>query len=146
MIVNTGMEKLLALKHLLENKYADAKALIFCNTVQSSERLAALFGYTHISSGSSEKDKKRIIAKFVKGSITRIVATDQLSRGMDLEADLIVEFDCSRVCETYIHRVGRTARAGNTGNSVSILKKSQVSAFKQMMKPVASIRALKYST
>jgi ATP-dependent RNA helicase DDX51/DBP6 len=184
MIVNTGLEKILALKWLLMNKYQDSKVLIFCSTVQSSERLAGLFNidsdsvktektentdksekseekvvktenteadtpkksikFTHVSSEVSEKEKKSIISKFIAGKISRIVTTDQLSRGMDLEADLIIEFDCSRICETYIHRVGRTARAGRSGQAITILKKSQVTAFKQMMKPVASIRSLKY--
>ena len=180
MIVNTGLEKILALKWLLMNKYENSKVLIFCSTVQSSERLAGLFNldsdsvksvktdksekseenvvenenteapvkksikFTHVSSEVSEKEKKSIISKFIAGKISRIVTTDQLSRGMDLEADLIIEFDCSRICETYIHRVGRTARAGRSGQAITILKKSQVTAFKQMMKPVASIRSLKY--
>jgi len=145
MIVNTGLEKILALKWLINDKFKDSKILIFCNTVQSSERLAGLFNledneikFTHVSSSVSEKEKKSIITKFISGKTTRIVTTDQLSRGMDLEADLIIEFDCSRICETYIHRVGRTARAGRSGQAISILKKSQVSAFKQMMKPVAT--------
>jgi len=144
LIVSSGLEKLLALQFLLSVKYIDAKVLIFCNQVQSSERLASLFDMTHISSSIPEVQKRKIISKFAAAKIKHIVCTDQLSRGMDLEADLIIEYDSSRICETYIHRVGRTARAGRTGEAITILKKSQVTAFKTMMKPVTTVRAMKY--
>ena len=63
---------------------------------------------------------------------------------MDLESEIVIEYESSKNIENFIHRVGRTARGGSEGLALSILKKDQVSFFKQMVKKYTKVRSLKY--
>ena len=143
LIVSTGFDKLLLLKHLLQ-KHSSSTILIFCNTLQSCERLANLFNLTYLSNQLTEKQKISTIKKFHSKKIKILIATNQLSRGMDLESEIVIEYESSKNIENFIHRVGRTARGGSEGLALSILKKDQVSFFKQMVKKYTKVRSLKY--
>ena len=146
-VVTNGLEKLLLIKWMIETKFNDKRILVFCNTVQSADRLAELMGYKSISSTLDMKQKRKLINQFLSNEFRVLVGTDQLARGMDLTADVVIEFDTARLIETFIHRAGRTARAGKEGTCVSLMKKSQVSAFKKLLKPIGSNnRSMKYDS
>ena len=64
-----------------------------------------------------------------------MVSTDALARGIDIgDIDYVVSYDCPHFIKTYIHRVGRTARAGCAGTAITIVDKSDSRKFGQMMK------------
>ncbi len=69
-----------------------------------------------------QRDRDRVMAKFRNGSTRVLVATDVAARGIDLDhLDLVVNFDLPSQPEIYVHRIGRTGRAGKSGVAVSIL-------------------------
>jgi ATP-dependent RNA helicase RhlE len=73
-----------------------------------------------IHSGRSQRARERALDKFKKGTIQVLVATDIAARGIDVEdIDLVVNFDFPKEPEIYIHRIGRTGRAGAEGIAIS---------------------------
>ncbi len=63
-----------------------------------------------------------------------LVSTDALARGIDIgEIDFVISYDCPKFIKTYIHRVGRTARAGRLGTAITLLQKSDEKIFHSMM-------------
>ncbi|NBQ54731.1 MAG: ATP-dependent RNA helicase DbpA, partial [Proteobacteria bacterium] len=67
-------------------------------------------------------ERDRVMARFRNQSTRILVATDVAARGIDVESlDLVVNFDCPSKPDTYVHRIGRTGRAGKTGLAVSIV-------------------------
>ena len=68
-----------------------------------------------------------------RGYVSIIVATDNLARGIDLpNLRLVVNYDPPQQSRTYVHRVGRTARAGCSGTALTMLKSGQVGAFRKI--------------
>lgn len=67
----------------------------------------------------------------------RLVCTDALARGIDLpNVQCVISYSAPKYIKTYIHRAGRTARAGEKGLAVTLLHKSQLSKFKEMLQQV----------
>ncbi len=63
-----------------------------------------------------------------------LICSDVMARGMDLPSvDLVVNYDATPFLRTYIHRIGRTARAGRSGTAISLLKGKEVRHFKEML-------------
>ncbi len=118
-------QKRAALRGVLE-RYPHDSALIFANlksTVAELEAMLRKFGVNVASlHGDLEQfDRDRVMAKFRNLSTRVLVATDVAARGIDLDAlDLVVNFDLPSQPETYVHRIGRTGRAGRTGLAVSL--------------------------
>ena len=80
-------------------------------------------------------NRKRILKQFESGAIEYLVCTDALARGIDIgQVDKVVSYDCPSFIKTYIHRVGRTARAGALGTAVTIVEKSEKAKFHAMLK------------
>jgi superfamily II DNA/RNA helicase len=64
-------------------------------------------------------------------SIPRLISTDALARGIDIpKVDVVISYDLCKDIKSYIHRVGRTARAGNQGTAVTLLTENNVKTFK----------------
>ena len=73
--------------------------------------------------------------QFKRGAVDFLVATDALARGIDIgEIGHVVSYDCPLFVKTYIHRVGRTARAGKTGTAITLVDKSENKKFNSIMK------------
>ncbi|XP_023025923.1 putative ATP-dependent RNA helicase Dbp73D [Leptinotarsa decemlineata] len=118
------------------------KSLVFTHSVDSAHRLAillrALFGndlkVEETSSNLQGKSRKQLIEKFCSGKIDILVCTDALARGIDLPGvQCVISYSAPRYLKTYIHRAGRTARAGEPGLAVTLLNKTQISKFKGML-------------
>lgn len=114
------------LKWLLEHD-CQGKAMVFTNTREAAERLggvlraAGLRAYT-LHGERDQKERKAVMAHFRDGGKAVLVATDVAARGLDIEAvDMVVNFDMPRSGDDYLHRVGRTGRAGAEGLAVSLL-------------------------
>lgn len=83
-----------------------------------------------LSSGLSSSVRNSVLLKFQTGKIDGIVCSDALARGIDVpNVDVVISYDAPRHVKTYIHRVGRTARAGRQGTAVTILLENELNAF-----------------
>ncbi|KAK7481852.1 hypothetical protein BaRGS_00026878 [Batillaria attramentaria] len=136
----SAAEKPLVVLHFLHNlKFR--QVLCFTNSVESTHRLyllAKLFGGIKVCEFSSRQQgerRKKIIRQFANGKVDLLVCSDAMARGMDVEnVKCVISYDNPPYIKTYIHRVGRTARAGKAGTSISLLEKKEIFHFKQMMR------------
>jgi len=109
---------------VLEKEPAD-QALIFTRTKRGADRLAKMLtkeGHPAqaIHGDKSQNQREKALQSFKAHSLKILVATDLASRGIDVkELDLVINFDMPADGETYVHRIGRTGRAGREGVSVS---------------------------
>jgi len=123
--VREQLKKVLLLE-LLERDHLD-DVLVFTRTKHRANRLAEFLVKRGISAdrihgNRSQKQRTRTLAGFKSGSIRVLVATDIAARGIDVsELSHVVNFDVPNVAEDYIHRVGRTARAGATGDAFTFV-------------------------
>ena len=118
---------------LLTARNAARKAIIiFCNrtaTANLLERLLRLLNHrvTSLHSSLSQQDRTSNLARFRASAARILVATDVASRGLDIpEVELVVNYDLPRNPDDYIHRVGRTARAGKEGEAVTLVGQRDV--------------------
>ena len=111
--------------HLLRNTIK-GNILIFRRTkfgVDKLEQTLIKNGYKVESfhGDKTQSDRQAALNKFKHGDVNILIATDVAARGIDInELDAVVNFDMPNVPETYVHRIGRTGRAGHFGNSYSL--------------------------
>ena len=102
------------------------RALIFTRTKHGADRVArglirAGISAEAIHGNKSQNQRERVLAAFRKGDVRTLVATDIAARGIDVDGvSHVVNFDLPNVPETYVHRIGRTARAGAEGVAISL--------------------------
>lgn len=83
-----------------------------------------------LSSGLSPAIRNSVLLKFQNSQIDGIICSDALARGIDISnVDIVISYDAPRHVKTYIHRIGRTARAGRTGTAITILTSNELNAF-----------------
>lgn len=130
-IVVNPIEKLDVLMHFLTSKEGE-RGIIFCKTKAAVNKLAKNLAINRFSSGSlhgslTQPIRDRIMNQFRAGHINILVATDLAARGIDVAAiSYVVNYHLPDVHETYVHRSGRTARAGAKGQSLTILQPEEV--------------------
>eukprot|EP00095_Tigriopus_kingsejongensis_P010813 maker-scaffold385_size188773-snap-gene-0.26 protein:Tk10813 transcript:maker-scaffold385_size188773-snap-gene-0.26-mRNA-1 annotation:"dead box atp-dependent rna" len=125
-VVQDPLKKPMILQHLLRTRPM-AKAIVFTNTIEHAHFLAALLQEYDLRVGemsSQNSDKRgRILNQLKSGKINILVSTDAMARGMDIgDVDLVVSYDAPKFIKTYIHRVGRTARAGVAGHALTLVE------------------------
>lgn len=87
-----------------------------------------------------------MVDSFRAGKIQLIVCSDALARGMDIDdVDVVINYDAPHYTKTYVHRVGRTARAGRAGTAITLLQRREVRYFKKMIS-TADATVSNYST
>ncbi|MCB0202534.1 MAG: DEAD/DEAH box helicase [Anaerolineae bacterium] len=134
-----GMDKDRSLVRLIEVENP-ASAIIFCNTkVRVSYVTAVLqrFGYDadELSSDLSQKDRERVLGRVRKGTLRFLVATDVAARGLDIpELSHVIQYEPPDDVEAYIHRAGRTGRAGATGVAISLVNPGERFALNRIAK------------
>ncbi len=102
-------------------------AIVFCNFKATVARIEQALSGEGVSSASlhgglEQKERDFVMAKFRNHSIRVLVATDVAARGLDIEGlDLVVNFELPFQPEIYVHRIGRTGRAGKPGTAVSLV-------------------------
>jgi ATP-independent RNA helicase DbpA len=118
-------QKLETLRWVLA-QHPHESALVFANqkvTVAQIEQVLRAAGLSAASlhGDLEQRDRDRVMAKFRNGSTRILVATDVAARGIDLDSlDLVVNFDLPNQPEVYVHRIGRTGRAGKSGLAISL--------------------------
>lgn len=130
-VVVDPIEKLEVLMHFLNSREGE-RGIIFCKTKAAVNKLAKNLAINKFSSGAlhgslSQPIRDRIMDQFREGHIHILVATDLAARGIDVkEISFVVNYHLPDVPETYVHRSGRTARAGAKGFSLTILQEEEV--------------------
>lgn len=112
-------------------EYRPASCLIFCNTKQQAHELAdelAALGFSAraFSGDLEQRDRDLVLAQFANRSTAILVATDVAARGIDIkELDAVINFELPYDPEIYVHRIGRTGRAGEDGLALSLFIDSE---------------------
>jgi len=130
-LVVEPIEKLEVLLHFLNSKEGE-RGIIFCKTKAAVNKLAKNLAINKFSSGAlhgslTQGIRDRIMTQFREGYIDILVATDLAARGIDVkEVSYVVNYHLPDTYEAYVHRSGRTARAGAKGLSLTILQQEEV--------------------
>ena len=112
--------------------------IIFCNTCNNTQRIALLLrnlGFTAIPLHGQMSQSKRLgsLNKFKSKSRSILLATDVASRGLDIpHVDVVVNYDIPTHSKDYIHRVGRTARAGRYGKAITVVSQYDVELYQRI--------------
>ncbi|MTH96294.1 DEAD/DEAH box helicase [Roseibium sp. RKSG952] len=118
----------------------DDLSLVFCRTKHGAERLMKKMAAAGISAGSihgnkSQNQRDRAIKGLREGSIKVLVATDVAARGIDIPGvSHVYNFELPEVAEAYVHRIGRTARAGAEGEAVALCAPEEFGLLRQIEK------------
>ena len=122
------------LVHLL--KQNGDQALVFCRTKRGSDRLCRHLAASGLRAAAIHGDKSQnartqALRDFKSGRTRILVATDIAARGLDIEQlPLVINFDLPMAPEDYIHRIGRTGRAGAEGQAVSLITHDEMEQFR----------------
>lgn len=129
-------------KHTVSIVEKMGSTMVFCRTRHGADRLAQQLvrsGLTAaaIHGGRSQAQRDRALRDFAKGSVSALVATDVASRGVHVDdVAVVVHFDPPEDAATYVHRSGRTARAGASGVVVSLVDQSAQRAVRTLQREV----------
>jgi ATP-dependent RNA helicase RhlE len=116
------------------------RALVFTRTKHGADKVVrslikAGIPAEAIHGNKSQNQRDRVLAAFRKGGIRTLVATDIAARGIDIDGiSHVVNFDLPNVPETYVHRIGRTARAGANGIAISLCDTDEVALLRGIEK------------
>lgn len=125
------------LQHFLSNE-ASQQVIIFTATRSDTERLSALLAEQEINavalSGElNQSQRNQIMDSFAKGQHKVLVTTDLASRGLDLvNVSHVINFDMPKHTEEFVHRIGRTGRAGTKGDAISLVGPNDWLSFKNV--------------
>ncbi|CEQ41718.1 SPOSA6832_03466, partial [Sporobolomyces salmonicolor] len=153
MIISPSSHKPLYLFHLLHT-LSISSALCFTKSVEAATRLAKLVEFfeearrAETGEGSEDKrvvvkaysselapnERKKVLKEFKQGEIQMLICSDLISRGIDIaNVSHVISYDIPTDMRKYVHRVGRTARAGHTGEAWSLVEDQEVAPFKAIM-------------
>ena len=114
------------------------RTLVFVRTKRGADRLVKRLGAKRVDAvamhgDKSQNQRQRALARFERGDVDTLVATDVAARGIDV-ADIthVINFDVPDSSDTYVHRVGRTGRAGRDGTGISFVLADQAAEMRQI--------------
>ncbi|QRV75007.1 DEAD/DEAH box helicase [Ceratobasidium sp. AG-Ba] len=160
MCVCSPAEKPLVLFHLI-HAHGVRNALVFTKSAESTSRLVRLFEFFEAarstgrgndkpvvmraySSDLSGAERKSVIDCFKQGGIDLLVCSDLVARGVDIRhVAHVVSYDAPVDMRKYVHRVGRTARAGRAGDAWSLVEDQEARYFKQMLRDAGHLDSVK---
>ena len=111
----------------LFDKYPPRRVIVFCSSKQQVKELPiSLRKYTFtketMHSDLSQPEREKVMQRFKSGATNLLIATDIVARGIDVtDIEMVINFDVPRQPEEYIHRIGRTARAGRGGSAYTLV-------------------------
>ncbi|KAJ7968989.1 DEAD-box ATP-dependent RNA helicase [Quillaja saponaria] len=118
------------------------QCIVFTKSVVSTHRLCVLVNFftslqikiREYSSLQRQSVRSKTLKAFRKGDFQVLVSSDAMTRGMDVEGIRnVINYDMPKYIKTYIHRAGRTARAGQTGRCFTLLRKDEARQFKKLL-------------
>ncbi|MCC6677570.1 MAG: DEAD/DEAH box helicase [Phycisphaerales bacterium] len=119
------------LAHILKSKAARSRTLVFTRTKHGADKLVKSLmkdgiGADAIHGNKRQNIRQKTLESFRTGRTPVLVATDIAARGIDIdEIELVVNFDIPNIPETYVHRIGRTGRAGATGRAIAFCDRDE---------------------
>ncbi|OEL33667.1 DEAD-box ATP-dependent RNA helicase 1, partial [Dichanthelium oligosanthes] len=128
---------------VLLQKLQGNKCLVFTSSVESSHRLSTLLGFfedlpfkfSEYSRLQRESTRRKTLEAFKEGEIDVLIGTDRMARGIHIDGlRYVINYDMPPYVKTYIHRAGRTARAGESGSCFTFLRQHEVKTFEKMLK------------
>ncbi|MDR1332407.1 MAG: DEAD/DEAH box helicase [Tannerella sp.] len=132
---------------LLE-KERGKSTLVFSRTKHGADRIARTLnkkgiGCEAIHGNKTQGARQRALANFKSGKTHVIIATDIAARGLDIaNLELVINYDLPDVAETYVHRIGRTGRAGNSGTALTFCSQDE----RTMMRDIQKLTGQKLNT
>ena len=133
----TQGQKTQLLEALLD-RFAPERVLVFCRTKHRVDDVCKLLKKAGVKVDVMHADRpqgarERALEKFRAGKIQVLVATDVMSRGIDVSGiDAVVNFDVPMDPEDYVHRIGRTGRAGATGHAYTLVAPDEISPLREI--------------
>jgi len=127
-------QKRALVKHIVSHQQLK-RVIIFCATKKASKGLSSKliadgFDAADIHSDLVQKEREVVLSKFKQNKLKILVATDVLSRGIDIEnIDLVINYNVPKDKEDYIHRIGRTARADSEGIAITLVSQEEQNDF-----------------
>ena len=134
-----GMDKDRSLVRLIEIENPTS-AIIFCNTKMRVNYVCVVlqrFGYDadQLTADLSQSERERVLERVRKGTLRFLVATDVAARGLDIPSlSHVIQYEPPEEMEAYIHRAGRTGRAGASGIAISLVNKGERFALEKIAK------------
>ncbi|KAH7435009.1 hypothetical protein KP509_06G044900 [Ceratopteris richardii] len=131
-------EKQGKLERLLRSQEPGSKTIIFCSTKKMCDQLARSLGRVFraaaIHGDKSQTERDHVLAQFKAGKYPILVATDVAARGLDIkDIRVVINFDFPTGVEDYVHRIGRTGRAGATGIAYSFFTEQDAKHAKELI-------------
>ncbi|RLD78738.1 MAG: ATP-dependent helicase [Bacteroidetes bacterium] len=123
---------------LIADKPECKSILIFCSTKKKVAEISRTlkgnnYSVAGISSDLKQSEREEVLRKFRARQVRVLVATDVMSRGMDIkDINLVINYDAPQDAEDYVHRVGRTARAETTGIALTLVNKDDMYKLKKI--------------
>ena len=133
----TQGQKLQLLEALLR-RYTPERVLVFCRTKTRVDEVAQMlrrggFKCDLMHSGRNQSERERALRRFRSAEVQVLVATDVMSRGIDISGiDAVVNFDVPMDPEDYVHRIGRTGRAGHEGLAFTFVAPDEISPLREI--------------
>jgi ATP-dependent RNA helicase RhlE len=127
------------LKHLIKERKMD-QVLVFTRTKHGADKVAkelckAGINAEAIHGNKSQNARERALAGFKNKTVQALIATDIAARGIDIDRlGFVINFELPEVAETYVHRIGRTGRAGSEGAALSFCDEEEVQYLKGITK------------
>jgi ATP-dependent RNA helicase RhlB len=137
-LYHVGKEEKAGLLFGILRREQHGRILIFVNMKSTAEKLGALFKANNIAAGAITGDlpqwkRMKILSRFKEGSLQILIATDVASRGLHIEdVTHVINYDLPQDTEDYVHRIGRTARAGAAGKAISFACEDYVYALEDI--------------
>jgi ATP-dependent RNA helicase DDX21 len=115
------------------------KAIVFTQTKRDCDEVAATVALhlpcEPMHGDMAQKERERVMAGFRAGRVSVLVATDVAARGLDIPAvDLVVHYEMPRDPETFLHRSGRTGRAGRKGTAIAMFTRNEMGYLKRVLR------------
>jgi len=127
-------QKIQLVKHILQTKELKS-ILVFCSTKSAVKQLSRDLKRANLPAGEIHSDldqneREQVLLNFRNHKLRILVATDILSRGIDIEdIDLVINYDVPHDAEDYVHRIGRTARAESDGIAITLINEREQNRF-----------------